>query len=119
MISIPDVIDNVLKDDDFDHDGYISYPEYMSARKRDYVKHHQEVAKQQNFQMQQQAAMQQQQYQQYMAWQHQQQQQQQGNVQQFQQGQQQQFQQIPQGQQQLQYQPAPQQIKQGTNTMKI
>ncbi|CAC5405703.1 MCFD2 [Mytilus coruscus] len=28
-----DVIDNVLKDDDFNHDGYISYPEYMSARK--------------------------------------------------------------------------------------
>jgi hypothetical protein len=38
----------------------------MSARKRDYIKHQQELAHHQAQNMQQQAAMQQQQYQQYM-----------------------------------------------------
>jgi hypothetical protein len=49
LVETVDVIDNVLRDDDFNHDGYISYPEYMSARKRDYIKHQQELAHHQDF----------------------------------------------------------------------
>lgn len=31
-----DLIDEVLQEDDLDNDGFLSYPEYVTARKKDY-----------------------------------------------------------------------------------
>ncbi|XP_033735753.1 multiple coagulation factor deficiency protein 2 homolog [Pecten maximus] len=101
-----DIVDKVLREDDFDQDGYISYPEYVSARRRDYDRYQHEMAQQQmmaqqHMMQQQQAMAQQQQFQQF---------------QQFQQQQQaMQMQQLQQQQQQQQQQPR-QQAEMGTQT---
>lgn len=55
-----DVIDKVLREDDFDQDGYISYPEYVSARRRDFDRYQNQVAEAQQMAMQQQMLQQQQ-----------------------------------------------------------
>lgn len=31
---LEDMIDSILKDDDFDNDGYISYPEFLQSQKK-------------------------------------------------------------------------------------
>lgn len=85
-----DIVDKVLREDDFDQDGYISYPEYVSARRRDFDQYQHQMAQQQMMQhqqmMEQQAmAAQQQQFQQFQQFQ---QQQQAMQMQQFQQQQQ-------------------------------
>ncbi|XP_060069035.1 putative cyclin-dependent serine/threonine-protein kinase DDB_G0272797/DDB_G0274007 [Ylistrum balloti] len=72
-----DIVDKVLREDDFDHDGYISYPEYVSARRRDFDRYQHEMAQQQmlaqQMMQQQQAMAQQQQFQQFQQFQQQQQ----------------------------------------------
>lgn len=97
-----DIIDRVLVTDDINKDGYISYPEYMNARKRDFAQYQQQVNAMQQQQMMQMQAAQYQQFQQFQQFQQQQaklsQQQQQPNQQQQQHQQQmntQQFQQPP------------------------
>lgn len=35
FLVFPEIIDNVLNMDDWNKDGYLSYPEYALARKRD------------------------------------------------------------------------------------
>ncbi|XP_048734986.1 multiple coagulation factor deficiency protein 2 homolog [Ostrea edulis] len=71
-----DIIDRVLVTDDINGDGYISYPEYMRARKRDFAQYQQQMAMQQQQQQQQMMAMQQQQqFQQFQQFQQYQQQQ--------------------------------------------
>lgn len=89
-----DIIDRVLVTDDINKDGYISYPEYMNARKRDFAQYQQQVNAMQQQQMMQMQAAQYQQFQQFQQFQQQQaklgqQQQQQPNQQQHQQHQQQ------------------------------
>ena len=54
------MIDKVLETDDVDKDGYLSYPEYIVARRRDHrqmMKAQQEMLRQAESYRQQQAAM--------------------------------------------------------------
>ncbi|XP_061194681.1 multiple coagulation factor deficiency protein 2 homolog [Saccostrea echinata] len=79
-----DIIDRVLVTDDVNRDGYISYPEYMNARKRDFHQYQQQMAMQQQ-QMAQMQAAQFQQFQQFQQYQQQQAQMAQQQQQKFQQ----------------------------------
>ena len=35
FLLIPEIVDTVLEEDDLDDDGYLTYPEYVFARKRE------------------------------------------------------------------------------------
>ena len=57
---VADMIDKVLETDDVDKDGYLTYPEYIVARRRDsrqMMKAQQEMLRQAEAYRQQQAAM--------------------------------------------------------------
>ena len=74
MLYFSEMIDKVLIEDDFNRDGYVSYPEYVTARRRDMQQFQMQMSnQQQNVAMQQQMAMQQQaqmaQFQQFQQWQ--------------------------------------------------
>ncbi|KAL5008813.1 hypothetical protein ScPMuIL_014394 [Solemya velum] len=74
-----DIVDRVLIDDDYNHDGYVSYTEFAMARRRDEHRYQQQLVAQQYEQqmaMQQQQMQLQQQQQQFQQWQQWQQQQQ-------------------------------------------
>ncbi|XP_070180765.1 multiple coagulation factor deficiency protein 2 homolog [Littorina saxatilis] len=63
LTSLVMIIDKVLETDDVDKDGYLTYPEYIVARRRDnkqMMKHQQEMLRQAEAYRQQQAAMNQQ-----------------------------------------------------------
>ncbi|KAK3597168.1 hypothetical protein CHS0354_038093 [Potamilus streckersoni] len=72
-----DIIDRVLQIDDLDHNGYLSYPEYVRARRRDEVIVQQQMMQQQQHMMHQEMMAQQRQFEEFQQWQRMQQQMQQ------------------------------------------
>ena len=45
---VPDIVDTVLEEDDIDNDGYLTYAEYVLARKREEAKKDSEKTQEQN-----------------------------------------------------------------------
>ena len=48
IICLADIVDTVLEEDDIDNDGYLTYAEYVLARKREEAKRDEEARKNPN-----------------------------------------------------------------------